>query len=133
MKSMPFQLPASGPVLLGDVIIARQTTEREASEEGKTLPHHLAHLVVHGVLHLLGYDHHSARDARIMEGRLPCPNDHRTWGGRGSNKPCALCDVTIRGDEVEYEIETRNPSGVQVYRFHFLCHGAWQYACAAAI
>jgi hypothetical protein len=83
--------------------------------------------------HRIEHDLERRAHARIMEGRLPCPNDHRTWGGRGSNEPCALCDVTIRGDEVEYEIETRNPSGVQVYRFHFLCHGAWQYACAAAI
>jgi len=67
---------------------------------------------------------------RINHGRLPCPGDHRTWGGRGSNEPCALCDVTIRNDEVEYEIETRNATGVQLYRFHFLCHDAWQYACA---
>ena len=67
---------------------------------------------------------------RIAEGRLPCPTHYRTWGGGGSRQPCALCDVTIRIDEVEYEIETRNASGVRVYRFHFLCHGAWQNACA---
>jgi hypothetical protein len=69
---------------------------------------------------------------RITEGRLPCPSHYRTWGGRGSNEPCALCDVTIRSDEVEYEIETRNASGVQLYRFHFLCHDAWQSASVAA-
>jgi hypothetical protein len=69
---------------------------------------------------------------RIIEDRLPRPSQYRTWGGRGSNEPCALCDVTIRSDEVEYEIETRNLSGVQLYRFHFLCHDAWQCACAAA-
>jgi len=60
-------IPPDGPILLGDVIIARQTTEREASEEGKTLPHHLAHLVVHGVLHLLGYDHMEDDEAEEME------------------------------------------------------------------
>ena len=67
---------------------------------------------------------------RIIEGRLPSPSHHRTWGGRGSSEPCALCDVTIRSDEVEYEIETRHTSGVRLYRFHFLCHDAWQNACA---
>jgi hypothetical protein len=66
---------------------------------------------------------------RINQGRLPAPGHQRTWGGRGSHEPCALCDVTIRSDEVEYEIETRNAAGVQLYRFHFLCHNAWQYAC----
>jgi hypothetical protein len=69
---------------------------------------------------------------RINQGRLPSPTHHRTWGGRGNNEPCALCDVTIRGDQVEYEIETRNAAGVQLYRFHFLCHDAWQNACVAA-
>jgi probable rRNA maturation factor len=45
------------PLLLGDVILAFETCAREAEEQGKTLPNHLSHLVVHGVLHLLGYDH----------------------------------------------------------------------------
>jgi probable rRNA maturation factor len=52
---------------LGDVIIAFQTVAREAKEEGKPIKHHLAHLAVHGFLHLLGYDHETDRDARKME------------------------------------------------------------------
>ena len=56
-----------GPVLLGDVIIARETTEREAYEESKSLTNHLSHLVVHGVLHLLGYDHIEDDEAEEME------------------------------------------------------------------
>ena len=52
---------------LGDVIIAFQTVAREAEDEGKTFKHHLAHLAVHGFLHLLGYDHEADRDARKME------------------------------------------------------------------
>jgi probable rRNA maturation factor len=53
---------------LGDLVIAYQTTAREAAAEGKPFEHHLAHLAVHGFLHLLGYDHESDREARVMEG-----------------------------------------------------------------
>src|ERR1700691_172980 len=42
---------------------------------------------------------------RIRDVRLPCITHYRTWGGSGSNEPCALCDGTIGPDEVEYEIE----------------------------
>jgi probable rRNA maturation factor len=55
------------PVLLGDVVIAYETTAREAAEEGKPFAHHLAHLAVHGFLHLLGYDHESEAAASDME------------------------------------------------------------------
>lgn len=53
--------------LLGDVIVAFQTTQREAADLDLPLEHHLAHLVIHGVLHLLGYDHVNDGDAAIME------------------------------------------------------------------
>jgi len=59
---------ADGEVLLGDIVIAYETTRREAAEEGKPFEHHLSHLVVHGFLHLLGYDHESDADAEEMEG-----------------------------------------------------------------
>ena len=52
---------------IGDVIIAYQTVAREAAAEGKPFNHHLAHLAVHGFLHLLGYDHENDRDAQTME------------------------------------------------------------------
>jgi probable rRNA maturation factor len=52
---------------IGDVVIAYETTAREAAAEGKPFKHHLAHLAVHGFLHLLGHDHDSDRDARAME------------------------------------------------------------------
>ncbi len=55
------------PVLLGDLIIADAVVAREASEQGKTNHAHLVHLVVHGVLHLLGYDHINDKDAFEME------------------------------------------------------------------
>lgn len=55
------------PLLLGDIILAFATTQREAKAEFKTLRAHTAHLVVHGVLHVLGYDHGLERDALRME------------------------------------------------------------------
>ncbi len=54
---------------LGDVIIAYETVAAEAAEEGKPLGDHLTHLVVHGVLHLLGYDHMTKPEAELMERR----------------------------------------------------------------
>ncbi len=59
--------PAGGPRLLGDVVIAYETTAREAQARGLPLDHHLAHLAVHGFLHLLGYDHESDKEAESME------------------------------------------------------------------
>jgi probable rRNA maturation factor len=55
------------PVLLGDVILAFETVDREAREQGKALANHLTHLVTHGVLHLLGYDHLEDSEAEQME------------------------------------------------------------------
>lgn len=56
-----------GPCALGDLILAYETVEREAREENKPLPNHLTHLVIHGTLHLLGYDHMNGADAEVME------------------------------------------------------------------
>jgi len=55
------------PILLGDVILAWETVAREAKEQGKTPSDHMTHLVVHGVLHLLGYDHETDDEAEEME------------------------------------------------------------------
>ena len=55
------------PRLLGDVVVARQTVLREAAEQGKSLRDHTLHLLVHGLLHLVGYDHHSDDEAEEME------------------------------------------------------------------
>jgi probable rRNA maturation factor len=54
-------------VLLGDVVLAYQTVAREAKEQKKRLADHLRHLVIHGVLHLLGYDHIQPKPAKRME------------------------------------------------------------------
>lgn len=58
-----------GRVNLGDVVLAFETMKREAKEQGKTMPRHTAHLVVHGVLHLLGHDHEQDDEAETMEAR----------------------------------------------------------------
>lgn len=55
------------PLILGDVILARETCAREAVDGDKTFDDHLTHLTVHGVLHLLGYDHIDADEAEEME------------------------------------------------------------------
>jgi probable rRNA maturation factor len=59
--------PSDDPDYLGDIAIAYGVTAREAKAEGKSFAHHAAHLAVHGVLHLLGFDHERPRDARLME------------------------------------------------------------------
>jgi probable rRNA maturation factor len=56
-----------GEVLLGDIVLAQETCLREADERGVELQDHAAHLIVHGVLHLLGYDHMTDADAETME------------------------------------------------------------------
>jgi probable rRNA maturation factor len=53
---------------LGDVVLAAETVAREAAEAALPLRHHVCHLVVHGLLHLMGYDHESEADAAAMEG-----------------------------------------------------------------
>lgn len=60
----PGQQP--GPIL-GDIVIARETVQREAQEENKSFDDHLSHLIVHGLLHLTGYDHQNDDEAEQME------------------------------------------------------------------
>ena len=78
-------LPRGVPVLLGDVVVACGVAATEAAAQGKTLRAHLAHLVVHGVLHLLGHDHEADADAERMEAleakilrRMGIANPYRT-------------------------------------------------------
>ena len=54
-------------LMLGDMVLARQTIEREAGEQDKSRDDHLTHLILHGFLHLLGYDHETDEEAEIME------------------------------------------------------------------
>jgi len=68
--SFPYQGIAEVPSnLLGDVVICAPVVAAEAAVQGKPLAAHWAHLVIHGVLHLLGYDHHQDDDASRMERR----------------------------------------------------------------
>jgi probable rRNA maturation factor len=55
------------PNLLGDIVICAPIVEQEAKEQGKTTEAHWAHLIIHGILHLQGYDHESGEEAELME------------------------------------------------------------------
>lgn len=67
--SFPSSMPAgpAQPCHLGDIALAYETLERESAAERKTLADHATHLIVHGVLHLFGYDHDTEADAEEME------------------------------------------------------------------
>ena len=58
---------SGGGEFLGDIVIAFETLDRESAAEGKPLLHHLAHLALHGYLHLLGYEHETDPQADEME------------------------------------------------------------------
>ena len=76
--------PGGPPVVLGDVVLARETIAAEAEAQRKTLAEHASHLVVHGVLHLLGHDHRTAETAGAMEGL-----ERRILGALGIADPYA--------------------------------------------
>ena len=65
--AFPVAVGAPLQPMLGDIVLASETVNREAELEGKPLEHHLTHLVVHGVLHLLGHDHEEESEAEEME------------------------------------------------------------------
>jgi probable rRNA maturation factor len=65
--SFPAGGDAASAPLLGDIVIAFETASQEASEAGKPLRDHVAHLLVHGFLHLIGHDHIGAAEAGTME------------------------------------------------------------------
>ena len=77
---------------LGDIVLAYQTIEREARAKDKPFAHHVAHLAVHGYLHLIGFDHEHDADAETMEQaerkilrRLSIPDPYRQNAGKGRN------------------------------------------------
>ena len=86
---------AQGVRMLGDIIIARETVLREAAEQGLPPSARLQHLVVHGLLHLLGYDHETQADAEMME-----PLEVRLLASLGIADPYA---------EIELEEAKTNP------------------------
>jgi probable rRNA maturation factor len=63
--------PSREVIPLGDIVLAFQTIRRECLMQDKTLENHVIHLIVHGTLHLLGYDHMRSREAEAME-KLEC-------------------------------------------------------------
>lgn len=65
--SFPGPEPLESAHFLGDIALAYETIAREAQEQGKSLDRHSRHMIVHGFLHLLGYDHEAAADAEEME------------------------------------------------------------------
>ncbi len=72
LKKSDFKIyPPKTIIPLGDILIANQITKKEAKAEKKELESHVMHLVIHGVLHLLGYNHSSEKDAEAME-KLEC-------------------------------------------------------------
>jgi probable rRNA maturation factor len=87
--SFPTGGPCAVPRLIGDIVLAFETIAREGREQGKPFAHHLAHLAVHGFLHLHGYDHRRRVDAEAMEQlegkilrRLAIPDPYRSLGGK---------------------------------------------------
>lgn len=82
--AMPARPGAAWPPVLGDIVLAAETVRREAALEGKPFEHHVSHLVAHGFLHILGYDHESDAEAEEMEAlerlilaRLAIPDPYR--------------------------------------------------------
>lgn len=75
----------TGAVPLGDIAIAFDTCQREAEAAGKPIADHVTHLIVHGLLHLLGYDHIRDEDATLMEGL-----ETRILGNLGIDDPYTM-------------------------------------------
>jgi probable rRNA maturation factor len=66
--SFPFENESPQPLpLIGDIVICAPVVAKEAREQNKALNAHWAHMIIHGVLHLLGYDHQNENDANLME------------------------------------------------------------------
>lgn len=102
--SFPAEMPPipGEPDFLGDIALAHETMEREATLDGKALDDHLRHLVVHGVLHLLGYDHIEKAEAEEME-----MTETRILAGLGVPDPYAGSDV-LEDDNAADDMVTDN-------------------------
>lgn len=92
--SFPFEVPPGvddpqAQALLGDLVICVPVMQHEAAEQGKTDEQHWAHLVIHGALHLLGFDHIEPEDAQVMENI-----ERRVLADLGMPDPYWLPDAT---------------------------------------
>ncbi|MEP6564526.1 MAG: rRNA maturation RNase YbeY [Mesorhizobium sp.] len=65
--AFPFVVGGPLPPMLGDIVLAAETVAREAALEDKPVENHITHLVIHGLLHLLGHDHETDAEAEVME------------------------------------------------------------------
>ncbi len=86
--------PPGAPLILGDIAVARETVLAEAEAGGLAPEHHFAHLLLHGVLHLLGYDHEDADEAHAME-----TLETRLLAGLGIADPHAAALLHGDGDD----------------------------------
>jgi probable rRNA maturation factor len=87
--------------LLGDIVIAYETVAREAREQQKTLQAHVAHMIMHGFLHLVGYDHLSAEEAEEMENL-----ERRIAAKLGMRDPYAQTDDTASDQPKKTHVDT---------------------------
>lgn len=92
--SFPAPPATAEPRNLGDIVLAYETVAREAAADGKPLCDHAAHLVVHGLLHLLGHDHEADDEAELMEAieiralaRLGIPDPYRALAFEDADRP----------------------------------------------
>lgn len=86
----------NGLLLLGDIILAWETCAREADEKGIAVAAHAAHLIVHGMLHLLGYDHGNDDDAQGMEDL-----ERAAMATMGYADPYRVAETAVHGDGVK--------------------------------
>ena len=70
-----------------------------------------------------------ARD-RIEKGQLPRAAPRSILGGKGAGRPCALCDQSIRPEEMELEVEPQIDGKARALQFHVVCESIWQLECA---
>jgi len=85
-------------LLLGDIVIAHETIAREAAEQGKTFEDHTTHMIVHGFLHLIGYDHETPEEADVMEAL-----ERRIAATLGSSDPYEQEPGELSGSDVVEE------------------------------
>ncbi len=87
------------PPMLGDIVLAAETVSREAAAEGKPLDHHISHLVVHGVLHLLGHDHEDDAEAE----------QHGGPGAGGTGETCHSRSLRVTENGNQPDDDDRHP------------------------